>query len=233
MRQFAVAVGALVFGGSVGAAEPVKVLADKAPITTSRAGFYLGPSAGWVRGSSKGDYAGEVNPPPPPVVYYPFDLKLSSAAIGGLIGYDFQRARWRYGIESDFSWIVNARDRAWDPAGSGRYDQIELLWTAHVRGRIGYLFNQYLVYVSGGAAFAGTRNFHYALDPLYGDSRMRAGLSLGGGIEAALSTQWLLHGEYLHDRFGNQYFGWTSTRYSNSNLTLDTFRMVIAFRPGG
>jgi outer membrane immunogenic protein len=100
-----------------------------------------------------------------------------------------------------------------------------------MRARIGYVFDRYLIYFAGGAAFAGTRNWHYALDALYDDSRTRTGYSLGGGIEAALSAQWLVRAEYLFDRFGNQYFGWTNTRYSNSDLTLSTVRAAIVFRP--
>ena len=218
---------------------PVKAPVFGVPVAAgpSWTGFYVGPTVGWTFASSKGDYTGEVAPPPPPPpapprVYYPFNLKPSGATLGGLFGYNFQYARWLYGIEGDLSWIANANDRIYDPAGSGRYDQIDLFWTAHARGRVGYLFNQYLIYFAGGAAFAGTRNWHYALDTLYDDSRTRTGFSLGGGIEAALNAQWRVRAEYLYDHFSNQYFGWTSTRYSNSDLTLNTVRIAIVFRPG-
>jgi hypothetical protein len=99
-------------------------------------GFYIGPTVGGTFGSSSGDYTGIAVPPPPPppaMVYYPFDLKPSGATLGALFGYNYQYARWLFGIEGDLSWIVNANDQAFDPAGSGRYDKIDLLWTAHAR----------------------------------------------------------------------------------------------------
>ncbi len=219
---------------------PVKAMAPVA-VAPSWTGFYIGPALGWTFGSSEGDYTGVFIPPPPPapaapMVFYPFDLKPNGASLGGQLGYNLQLGAWVFGIEGDLSWIVNANDRLWDPAGTGRYDEIDLLWTAHGRGRIGYLFNQYLLYVAGGVAFAGTRNGHYGpvggTGTLWSDSRTRAGYSLGGGIEAYLNAQWLVRAEYLYDHFGNEYFDWVAgTRYSNSDLTLNTVRFGIVFRP--
>ena len=214
---------------------PVKAPAVAAP---TWAGFYVGPAFGWTFGSSEGDYTGVVVPPAPPaaMVFYPFDLKPDGASLGGQLGYNLQYGGWVFGIEGDLNWIVKAEERHWDPAGTGRYDEIELLWTAHGRGRFGYLFNQYLLYFAGGVAFAGTRNGHYgpigAVGTLWSDSRTRTGYSLGGGIEAHLNAQWLVRAEYLHDHFGNEYFDWIAgTRYSNSDLTLNTVRFGIVFRP--
>jgi outer membrane immunogenic protein len=225
-----VSICTMAHAADVSSAYPVKAKTPPA-LAPDWTGFYIGPTVGWTFASSKGDYTGVTVNPPPLMVYYPFDLKPSGAAIGGLFGYNFRYARWLYGIEGDLSWIANANDQAYDPAGSGRYDKIDLFWTAHARGRIGYLFDQYLIYFAGGAAFAGTRNWHYALDTLYDSTRTRVGFSLGGGIEAALNEQWRVRAEYLYDRFNNQYFGWTSTRYSNSDLTLNTIRLAIVYCP--
>jgi outer membrane immunogenic protein len=214
-------------------AYPVKAKTSRA-LVPSWTGFYIGPSIGWTFGSSEGDYTGFAIPT---MVFYPFDLKPSGAALGGQLGYNLQFGSWLFGIEGDLSWIVNADDRIWDPAGSARYDEIKLLWTGHARGRVGYLFDQYLIYFAGGAAFAGTRNSHYGpttppVGMLWSERRTRTGYSLGGGIEAALNAQWLVRAEYLYDRFGNEFFDWvTGTRYSNSDLTLNTIRVGIVFRP--
>ena len=220
----------------VAPAYPVKTK-TVAALAPSWTGFYIGPSVGWTFGSSEGDYTGI--PVILPMVFYPFDLKPSGAALGGLLGYNVQSGRWLFGVEGDLSWIVNADDRIWDPAGSNRYDEIKLLWTGHARGRVGYLFDQYLMYFAGGAAFAGTRNAHYGptaapMGPgtLWSERRTRTGYSLGGGIEAALNAQWLVRAEYLYDHFGNEFFDWVpGTRYSNSDLTLNTVRVGVVFRP--
>ena len=237
MRKFVIAAGALLLSATVWADElPANAAFGKAPVASPPgwSGFYIGPLVGWTFGSSIGDYTGNPIVTTTPVVYYPFELKPDGANIGGLIGFNFLYGRWLYGIEGDLSWLVDANDLEFDSGGSGRYDEIEIFWTSHARGRIGYLLSdQFLIYFAGGWAFAETRNWHYALDALYNDTRTRIGYSLGGGIEAALNAHWLARVEYLYDHFDNEYFGWTSTRYSNSDLELNAIRIAIVFRPGG
>ena len=199
-------------------------------------GFYFGPTLGYTFASAQGDYTGLLPPPPPvvPMVYYPFDIDPGGASLGGQIGYNFQYGAWVFGIEGDWAWVFSASDRGFDPAGSGRYDDVTLLWTGHARGRIGYLFNQFLIFFSGGAAFAGTEAKHYVADAggtLYFDTRILTGYSLGGGIETLLAGNWIFRIEYLHDHFGSEHYDWVAgSRYSNSDLTLDTVRISLIFR---
>ena len=146
-------------------------------------------------------------PPPPqvtPMVFYPFDLIRaaprsadSSATIPNLAP--------GCSAQGDWSWVFSASDRGFDPAGSGRYDDVTLLWTGHARGRIGYLYNQFLIFFSGGAAFAGTEAKHFvpAGNTLYFETRVLTGYTLGGGIEGFLTNNWIVRLEYLHDHFGN------------------------------
>lgn len=197
-------------------------------------GFYIGAAVGGAFGSSKGDYTGEGEPPPPPpppaLIYYPFDMKPASPVLSGIFGYNHRHRNFLFGAEGDLGLFLDASDRVFDPAGSGRYDQIDLFWLAHARGRVGYLFDRYLFYVAGGVAFTGTRNWHHALNTLYSDGRIRVGYTLGGGIEAALNERWRVRAEYLYDHFKNERFDWTATRYSNSDLTLDIFRLAAIYR---
>ena len=81
----------------------------------------------------------------------------------------------------------------------------------HVR-RIGYLFNQFLIFFSGGAAFAGIEAQHYAPQggggALWFDTRILTGYTLGGGIETLLANNWIFRIEYLHDHFGSERYDW-------------------------
>ena len=221
---------------------PAKTSPVPAPLTApslaapSWTGFYIGPTLGYTFASAQGDYTGLPPPAPvaPPMVFYPFDINPSGTSLGGLLGYNFQYGAWVFGLEGDWSWVFGASDRGFDPAGSGRYDDITLLWTGHARGKIGYLFNQYLFFVSGGAAFAGTEAKHFvpAGNTLYFDTRVLTGYSLGGGIETFLLNNWIFRVEYLHDHFGTEHYDWVAgSRYSNSDLTLDTVRISFVFRP--
>ena len=148
----------------------------------------------------------------------------------------FRSGRWVTGLEGDLSWVGNARDRIWDPGGSARYDEVELLWTGHIRGRVGYLVDQYLIFATGGAAFAGTKASHFG--PVTGGSQIwsedtvRTGYSVGGGLERAFTNNWNFRIEYLYDHFDSKHYDWIpNTRYSNSDLTTNTVRVSFVYRP--
>ena len=228
-------------GGNAFGADLTRMPVKAAPAPAaapSWTGFYLGAHAGYTWGSSDGDYTGiiPVPPPPPapPMVFYPFGLNPEGATLGAHLGYNLQIGQWVVGLEGDWSWVIDASDRIYDPGGSGRYDEIDLFWTARARGRVGYLVTgNTLVFFAGGAAFASTRNTHYASDSgtLYDDSLVRTGYTLGGGIEGMFDPNWFMRIEYIFDKFENEYFGWTPTRYTNSDLTLNTVQFGISYRP--
>jgi len=201
-------------------------------------GFYFGATVGWAFGSAQGDYTGARPPPPPPpptpaMVFYTFDLNPSGPLAGVYFGYARQNGLWVYGIEGDLSAVFGAHDRAFDPAGSGRYDEVEVLWSGHVRGRIGRLIDAYLIYVGGGLALASVKASHFAPGvQLWSQTDIRAGYSIGTGVERAFGP-WRLRAEYLFDWFANKRFDWVAgSRYSNSDLSLHTVRIGLARRIG-
>ena len=236
MRGLIALIGLLLLPFAAAAADlrmPVKAQPIVAPIP-SWAGAYLGLHAGYTIASAEGDYTGVQ--PPPPMSFYTFDLKPSGAALGGQFGYNAQYGAWLFGVEGDLSWIVSGSDLIWDPAGSPRFDEIELFWTAHARGRIGYVAGGSMIYLAGGAAFAGVRATHQgpvgASSATWFDSRTLTGFSLGGGFETFFAPNWIFRAEYLYDRFGNERYDWApDSRYSNSDLTLNTVRLGVIYRP--
>ena len=129
--------------------------------------------------------------------------------------------------------MFSASDRGFDPAGSGRYDDVTLLWTGHAPAdRLSvHTSSDFLL---AGAAFAGTEAKHFvpAGNTLYSETRVLTGYWLGGGIEGFLTNNSIVRLEYLHDHFGNERYNWVAgSRYSNSDLTLDTVRISFVFRP--
>lgn len=226
-------VGCVIASGSALARDFIPVVpAGSAP---SWAGYYLGLQAGGVFGSADGDYTGGIIPPPPPpappMVYYPFSLDLNGGVLGGSFGYNFVNGPWLFGLSGDLNWIIGAEDRYVDPV-TGRWDQVELQWMAHLLGRIGYMFNPYMIYLTGGAAFAGVHATHSAPPNLWFDTRVLTGYSIGGGIEAFLAGNWILRIQYLHDSFSSEHYDWVvGSRYSNSDLTTDTVTVGLVFKP--
>jgi high affinity Mn2+ porin len=77
-------------------------------------------------------------------------------------------------------------------------------YTGTVRARLGYVHDPWMIYATGGFAFAGTRVLNDA--PNIDEEKklnVRSGWSLGAGVEYALSPHWSARAEYLY----NQYIG--------------------------
>jgi high affinity Mn2+ porin len=77
-------------------------------------------------------------------------------------------------------------------------------YTGTVRARLGYVRDPWMVYATGGFAFAGTRVLN--IPPNIDEEKklnVRPGWSLGAGVEYALSPHWSARIEYLY----NQYIG--------------------------
>ena len=72
-----------------------------------------------------------------------------------------------------------------------------------IRARVGIAWDRVLIYGTGGAAFAGFTN-NYAFDDLTEtDSKTRAGWTVGGGIEYAVTPNWSIGAEYRYSDFGH------------------------------
>jgi opacity protein-like surface antigen len=127
--------------------------------------------------------------------------------------------------------------------------ELKLDWSGTVRGRIGYAFNNWLLYGTGGFAWA--RFSHYNIQITCGPANptcIGAGLfnpetltsnltgwTAGGGLEVGLSPNWTAKLEYLHMDFGS--FRQTGVifdrRYDINSLTTDVVRLGLNYRFGG
>ena len=90
----------------------------------------------------------------------------------------------------------------------------KLEWFGTARGRVGYVVDRWLVYATGGLAYADIKISSLvnpatiaALAPnvpfTVGDSATKAGWVVGAGVENALSADWSWKIEYLYMDFGN------------------------------
>jgi len=70
-----------------------------------------------------------------------------------------------------------------------------------VRGRVGTLFNDWLVYATGGWAFGRVSGFDVVKSS--GDA-MYNGWTVGGGVEKRFAPQWSLKLEYLYTDLGSK-----------------------------
>ena len=123
------------------------------------------------------------------------DFNANGALVGATIGYNMQTGVWVWGLEADvdYSWIKGKRR-------CGGKCETHNTWLATARGRIGYAWDRWLPYITGGAAFAGLK-----MTPFSGggsETKTKFGWTAGLGIEYAFVGAWSAKLEYLYADFG-------------------------------
>jgi outer membrane immunogenic protein len=117
---------------------------------------------------------------------------------GGQFGYIWQINQWVYGIETDFE----ASGQSATVSYTGVVQSDKSPWFGTTRARLGYAWGRLLFYATGGAGYAEV-NSRLVGSVNTSLSRITVGWTAGGGVEAALSTQWSVRAEYLYIDVGD------------------------------
>jgi outer membrane immunogenic protein len=131
---------------------------------------------------------------------------------GGLIGANLQYGRLVWGVEADIGLLTGRASFPGRPGDGDFLDSIEtkMRWNAHARLRFGYDAGNWLPFIAGGVAYAGTRvtiNNFDGTPPSGSIDLNRVGFSFGGGLDWRFAANWIGRVEYLHDRYGTASFG--------------------------
>jgi outer membrane immunogenic protein len=194
LLQAAVA-GALTLAASSALAADLPRPAYKAPIYTAPApvftwsGFYVGINGGY--GWGKVDLSNTLGTG---------SISTGGGLIGGTLGYNMQSGIWVWGLEGDidYTWIKGS-DSSGICAAIGGCDG-KTTWLGTARGRVGYAFDRWMPYFTGGAAFGDIK-----IDPSAGGaglSKTQVGWTLGAGLEYAFLGPWSAKIEYLYVDLG-------------------------------
>jgi len=134
---------------------------------------------------------------------------------GGTLGYNFQSGAVVFGIETDAAWSdISATIGA--PGIATLSTKFEEIGT--VRGRIGYAFDQVLLYGTGGYAWANNK-VTATLGPLAAsDTRFLSGWTAGAGVEVMFAPKWSVKAEYLYRSI-------EGGTYGGGAVTLGTFNV--------
>jgi outer membrane immunogenic protein len=120
---------------------------------------------------------------------------------GGQIGYNWQRDRFVFGVEGDFQG-GDISGTAFDQFGDTARSDVN--WFSTVRGRLGFASGTWLVYGTGGVAFADIDNrIHFIDGSVSRDSGTQTGYAVGAGAEWAFAPNWSAKAEYLYLGFGD------------------------------
>jgi outer membrane immunogenic protein len=162
------------------AAMPVKAPVYAAPFSWT--GFYLGINGGGAWGRSNWSAAAT-------------DFNTSGGMVGGTVGYNWQNGPVVFGLEGDLDW---SGVKGSSTCGVGVSCETRNDWLGTARGRIGYAFNRFMPYITGGLAVGNVK----ASTAAGSTDETRAGWALGGGIEANIAGPWSAKIEYLYADLG-------------------------------
>jgi outer membrane immunogenic protein len=184
-------------------------------------GLYIGGTVGGAWGSFDPQTStvfskpGYFDPPSVPAVNSvgAQSIKPSSFTGGFEAGYNLQSGHFVYGIEGD----IESFHLSGAATSGGVYSccapqsftvmsNANTAWLATVRGRLGYTVNNWLFFVTGGAAFTDLHG-NFGFSDSFGAtesallSNTQTGYTVGGGVEAGLWGNWSVKAEYLYVNF--------------------------------
>jgi outer membrane immunogenic protein len=186
-----VAVGALAgfIGSAIAADLPRQAPMYKAPAYMAPVfnwtGAYIGINGGGGWGKSNWNGAGS-------------DFDVSGGMIGATVGYNWQFGTWVIGGEADIDWSnIKGSSNAAGCAAAACETKNEFLST--IRGRVGYSFDRFMPYVTGGIAIGNIK----ASSPGFATvDDTKVGWTIGTGVEFAFAPQWTAKVEYLYVDLG-------------------------------
>jgi high affinity Mn2+ porin len=192
-------------------------------------GFYVGGHLGYGRGHANDSFADPVTAG---------SNKALGSLFGGLqLGYNHVlKSGILLGIESDLSFpnFLSADDVVRSRITPQGILSEKIDYVGRLRGRIGYAFDNWLIYGTGGVAWSQARFIETS--DLTGDEdkalRMRGGWVVGAGAEVAIAPDWSARLEYLYDNFGKAAVTMPSGARSESTFDTHTLRLGLNWHLG-
>jgi outer membrane immunogenic protein len=175
-------------------------------------GFYLGANGGYGWGTSDWT-AGPVGVA---------GLKPKGWLAGGTLGYNYQIGSFVWGLEGDFDWSDIKASSACGIAGVVSCET-EQTWLSTFRGRLGYAFDRWLPYITGGGAY-GHIKATAAIPGLSATaSSNQLGWTVGAGLEYAFLSNWSAKIEYLYVDLGS----FNTTAFSVVPINIDLKENIV------
>ncbi|MEH2533990.1 outer membrane immunogenic protein [Bradyrhizobium sp. AZCC 1588] len=236
MKKIALAAAALAIGTvSASAADLAARPYTKAPAPIAAVynwtGFYIGAQAGYAWGdNSTREFITATGVP----TAFNQGFNTDGFVGGGHIGYNWQVGQFVFGLEGDLEGAdINGGYRLANLNGT----DFRLDAQASIRGRLGVAFNNSLLYVTGGAAWADMEHTYVFANTLFEThSTTRTGWTVGAGWEYGFTPNWSARLEYRYTDFGTfrnaSVFSFPGFSYEHDPV-FHTVRGGISYRFGG
>jgi outer membrane immunogenic protein len=102
------------------------------------------------------------------------------------------------------------------------------------RARVGYAFNNFLPYVTGGVAYGKFFAGLGTVPSLAGSDVIRTEWAAGAGVEYALSANWSVKAEYLYVDLGSYVYGaFVGTPFTAEDGRFHVIRAGLNYKLGG
>jgi outer membrane immunogenic protein len=162
---------------------------------------------------------------------------------GGLLGANYQFDQIVIGLEGDAGY-TDFKKKGLFVDGDGAGEPPDPFkengsFVARLRGRIGFDvgslgFGDALIFVAGGGSFL-DHKLTVSDDAIFGSiSKDRFGFNIGGGVEVAVTDNWIFRAEYIYDDYGSKRYGFAAIDPEFSNrrvkITDNTVRAAIEFK---
>lgn len=162
-------------------------------------GFYAGVVIGYGHGDYEQFSASGVG----------VDVDVDGVTFGGTLGYNIQSGNLVYGVELDYqsgfdgTTAQGTAGPFWSCNSGVCNVDIESFGT--LRARLGFAQDNFLIYATGGLAFAQVDGG--ILNSVQQGGGSEVGYTIGGGVEYAFDSNWSAKLEYLHVDLGDIEFG--------------------------
>ena len=172
-------------------------------------GVYIGAQVGYAWGNDHADLFQTIAVPGAAFVAFgqTFGTTPQGVIGGGHVGYNLQINQWVVGIEGTVDGTSLKKTVFLPFFGVNETTRSEV--QGSIRGRIGWAFDRFLVYATGGAVFGGITNTYSA--PLFfgpfplsnSFATTKVGWTVGAGLEYAITNNWSVRAEYRYSDFGH------------------------------
>ncbi len=191
---------AILLSGAASAADLRNVAlppAPELPALYSWTGFYAGLQGGYAWGDSRVRIGGGFAP-------VSFRVGADSAFGGAHAGFNYQLGGIVLGVEGDVE-ALNSRSRF---DGIGLSARVSQDWQGSARARLGFAFDRWMVYGTGGASFTEYERRVFTAGAGFGErlTSARTGWTIGAGVNFAFTDHLILGAEYRYTDFGRNRF---------------------------
>ena len=176
-------------------------------------GLYAGLNVGYGTGTSEWEI-------------FALDVKPKGTTYGATLGYNWQAGALVYGIEADYN-LSNMKGSAVCVVVLAC--ETSNTWFATFRGRVGYAFDRFMPYLTGGGAYGNIKASINSV-PALEASETKFGYTFGAGLEYAFLGNWTGKIEYLYVNLGSFDPGFTAPVASTVSFDASVIRVGLNYK---